>query len=72
MNWKIGLFITFVVLNILDFISTKLVVDIVGPSAELNPLMYFVITSLGIWGILFIKSIILWGIWIYKEKIRKQ
>jgi len=47
-----------------DFLSTKLIVDIVGPTGEANPMMRWVIEHYTIWGILVFKVfalLIFWG-----------
>ncbi len=50
-------FILFELFNLLDFISTSLLV-IYGPLKEANPLMEFMINSFGIYGLLFAKGVV--------------
>ena len=52
------------VVNLYDFFSTKLIVGVVGPDGEANPLMRWVIDHYTIWGILVFKLfalLIFWG-----------
>lgn len=49
--------------NLYDFFSTKLIVSVVGPSGEANPLMRWVIDHYSIWGILVFKLFALFMFW---------
>ena len=49
----------FIVLNLYDFFSTKLIVGLAGSSAEANPAMRWVIEQYGIWGILGAKILVI-------------
>ena len=55
-NWKV-MFIAFVVLNILDLLSTPLVVGISGETAEMNLFLRWVIVECGMFGVLLVKII---------------
>lgn len=64
------LFALFVVVNCLDYYSTKLLVDLGGPSVEVNPIMRWAIILMGTFGMIVMKSAVLGIMWWFREHIR--
>jgi len=64
-SWRL-LFLIFILLQLGDFVSTKLVLDISGPFAEVNPIAQWLIITIGIYAILPLKAIACWAIWKWK------
>jgi len=58
-----------VILNIGDFISTKLVIGVTGAGAEVNPIAQWIIITVGIYALIPFKAIACWLIWKWKHRI---
>jgi len=67
-SWRL-LFLIFILLNLGDFISTKLVLDFVGTGAEVNPIARWLIITVGIYVLLPVKAVACWAIWNWKHRV---
>ncbi len=55
-NWMF-LFYAFIVLNALDLASTALVINVLGPAAEMNIFIRWVIVEYGMFGVFLVKAL---------------